>query len=124
MKTAIQSILVVIAVVLMSIGYEKLTQMKDGQKPGAHEANSQDSWSYKEPIDKVTGEKTYRATRTVSLDIGGTAKMTANCESFGNGNRLVISIVFFDKNGTGIDVDPIGFKKSDSASFRYSESQG
>src|ERR1039457_4232425 len=99
MKGAIKFVLAVVVVALLFIGYANLTQKKD-----AHDANSQDSWSYEEPIDKVTGEKQYQATRTVALDIGGTAKMTADCRGGEDSSRnLGIRIVFFDKEGKGID---------------------
>ena len=101
-----------------------LMQKKDAPKQDVHEANSQDSWSYEEPIDKITGGKTYQATRTVALDIGGTAKMTADCRGGEDSSRnLGIRIVFFDKEGKGIDVDPVEFKNN-VGSFRFSESQG
>ena len=102
MKGAIKFVLAVVVVALLFIGYANLTQKKD-----AHDANSQDSWSYEEPIDKVTGEKQYQATRTVALDIGGTAKMTADCRELdipliGTATFLGIRIVFFDKEGKEI----------------------
>ena len=91
--------------------------------------NSQDSWSYEEPTDKVTGEKQYQATRTVALDKGGTATMTADCRELdipliGTATFLGIRIVFFDKEGKGIDVDPVEFNEKNNGSFRFSESQG
>jgi hypothetical protein len=92
-------------------------------------SHAADRWVYEEPIDKVTGNKDYDATRTVPLENGGQAQMTAHCVALSNlfGGKLTfggIDIVFFDRKGEGIGVDDNGFDADGGGRLRYSTKTG
>lgn len=66
------------------------------------------AWAFEEPIDQLTDQRTYLATRIVHPDAGVLVEMKAVCSTDALGKSVRMDIVFFDDKDQGLDVDRKG----------------
>jgi hypothetical protein len=87
-----------------------------------------DHWTYEESVDQISHDTTYKATREIALDNGGTAEMTAECMKrsslFAQLMYMRIRIAFFDKDGKPLDLEATNFDKDGNGTLRATFKDG